>query len=350
MKRTEIERRNALANNTETANKKYFNLQMPVDLPVGTTFTITITEDGQIACVPNGNKENCSLMPVTTATGYEAVIDEIQKGGYVNNNHLYRRFVMAQTFRMMNYKGYGWREDGYNAALRNFSYEYQFKTVLDELNVLKHMEADCDSELKMREIFYGTSGVCSELMRDYIYKVGKEIENEKVRHCKGRGYKRLRGYGDVYLTDLSTKVFNPLNKEFDVMKALEKETTCDKYKRMYECMERFVRAKRMRFANRCSLCNMWKETFKGVGGYYTLQNMIRFHGVDLHMEEREYHGWRYDVTEHVFSGKEAENMLDDFAKKVCAAREPWKLFCVLEHTLEETEYDFYEDMKEQYSK
>ena len=86
-------------NNAGVNTSKYFT----VDLDNGTTIHLIIDENGNPKVVDN--KEN------------DPILEEIITDGYVRNTKLYRRFVMAQMFQMLNYVSYDGHYRGYTDCL-----------------------------------------------------------------------------------------------------------------------------------------------------------------------------------------------------------------------------------------
>ena len=94
--------------NAGVNTNKYFTFELPEGLEPGAEIAIAII-DGKPQVV-NKAKEN----PV-----YNNIIED----GYVRNTKLHRRWVMAQMFRMLNYKSYDGRKTGYNEALKRYGFK-----------------------------------------------------------------------------------------------------------------------------------------------------------------------------------------------------------------------------------
>ena len=71
----------------------------------------------------------------------DVILENIIADGYVKNTKLFRRFVMAQMFQMLNYVSYDGRNRGYNDYLRTrYGYDYTLKMMLEEVRVLSKQE------------------------------------------------------------------------------------------------------------------------------------------------------------------------------------------------------------------
>ena len=109
MKKSRENRMEALkAANIETG--KYFSVTLPEGLKPGSTINVTISEDGSPVIVSPEKKRNSEE---------ESFLSQIYEDGYVRNTRLHRRWVMAQMFRMLNYKSYYTGKSGYDAYLND---------------------------------------------------------------------------------------------------------------------------------------------------------------------------------------------------------------------------------------
>ena len=123
---------------------KFFNIEVTENIPAGSTIQIAITQ-------PAGkNADNSAMITDQYATEeaekyVKAIADSevakrIWEDGYVYNTKIHRRWITAQTFRMLNWSsncGAGW-----DACLKAaFPYDYQFKMMANELNVLAHLQS-----------------------------------------------------------------------------------------------------------------------------------------------------------------------------------------------------------------
>ena len=117
MKNSRENRMEALkAANIETG--KYFSVTLPEGLKPGSTINVTISEDGT-PVVLNPSEKKTELTPEE-----QAFVNQVYNDGYVRNTRLHRRWIMAQMFRMLNYKSPVTDKSGYDAYL-NERYGYQ---------------------------------------------------------------------------------------------------------------------------------------------------------------------------------------------------------------------------------
>lgn len=217
--------------------------------------TIARLVDGQLSIVPDDD-------PI-----FALIID----GGTVYNPQLARRWVMAQTFHMMVYRGcYG--HEGFVAALQAKGYKYQWKMVLHELHVQTKLAADDAENFAARNRWFDAATVYA-MCSDYLKLLRKYVEGLRERHCKGVPYVKV-GRTNVFTSDLNSKLYSPLD---NLARQIRYAKTADE---LYLATRRFV-----------WLINKWwmpkygtpmsaafKDAYKGVGAYYTMKNLILYHG------------------------------------------------------------------------
>lgn len=237
--------------------------------------------DDQIIKIENGAAVPVDMDDATI----DAVGKQIVEGGYVSNWKLFRRWVMSQMFHMLR----DMDKNGltFNAVLQRKGYEYQWRMLENELYAQMKMEAHGDHEnADARKRWFG-GFVASEMAYDYIDKLRKYVddnliwkvkkdadENKKkktFKHtCKGNPYVRLQNK-DIFVSDLEKKVFVPL---CDLARKM-----CDSktYKEVYDAVHEFNK-NRKRLAWDTKQSDEFINAYKGSGAYYTMRNLIMFHG------------------------------------------------------------------------
>lgn len=311
-------------NNLQAAGidtSKYFNLAIPVDVEPGTTLQVTIGKDGKPTLLMNQKVE-----AVQDNIGSDPVYRQIITDGYVRNTKLHRRFVMAQMFRMLNWESLR-GEKGYDAYLRtHYSYMYQFSMMEEELRVLSKLETRDEEAFKERSSFF-TKDVVECTYRDYLYRLEQHIDKLNVHYCKGIPYKRI-GNENIFCCDLDKKVYMP------VKGLIWRIQGAANYKDMYEIVKRF-KYQMIKLPFETPKASEWKDAFKGAGAYYTLKNMIMFHGVEIGIgiEQKYYKFYR----EHTFLT--TEDSLS-FIKNRLGKYKGYQYFALLKQTIEDNDFDF----------
>lgn len=257
-KMTKKEERMEALNNAGVNTNNFFNLNMSI--PVGANVVVTI--DG---------------VPYTINSCNDAIIKQIMDEGYVYNAKTSGRWVCAQTFKMLNGKSYNWKtrqyEYGFDAYLRNnYPFMYEFQMMADELHRLSKMENN-DPEFELLKNFFSKT-VIVETCKHYIRQLKKFIKNQPRRKCKGVPYVKLNKYGDVFVKDLDAKVYNKLDK------ALTDICNAHNYKELEFTLRKFIEIM-PKLPAETPKCSEWKDAFKGKGGFMTLMNLCKHHGVTL---------------------------------------------------------------------
>lgn len=284
---------NARENRMETLKaqgidtSKFFSVNM--DLPMGAMIQVTMP-DGKVQTFGgNGVVDSIGGFNGTVQTallGNDPIAQSIVDNGYVNNSKLFRRFVTAQTFRMLGeievgtkYNGEKTYKSDFDKNLKYKGYMWQFKMTLEELRVLSIIEKKDPAAFEERSQFF-TKDVVVALCNQYLRQLKKYIKNarqKRVRKCKGEEYVRLSKFGDVFTKDLISKVYNV------ILGHTAKVVESRNYYEMYDAFNSFCSVIG-KLPWTTPLCPEWKDAYKGAGAAYTLQNMVRFHNVSLGYE------------------------------------------------------------------
>jgi hypothetical protein len=303
MKKSYNDRMETLKNfNVDTS--KYFNVMISKEAPKGTTFTITIGDDGE----PKVNMEMV-----------QQILNNIEDEGYVKSNKLFRRWVMAQTFRMLNHPR-GWK-----AALDEKPYFYQWTMLENELHAMSKLEVEDKVTFEQRKCFF-TKEVILDMLKDY-----------KVR--AGEYYKKNWGY---YNHSYATTVYNNAIGIADI--TIQGISNSSSYGQYYHIIKEFNRESikgrpDIRLPKETEKCKVWIEAFKGAGAYYTLENLMKYHLGSQFMVPA-YN--RPCVVDRI------RGLVDLEAKKLEYKNEWWKLFGYMKEIIRLNGFDFNKAMKERY--
>ena len=229
--------------------------------------------------------ENGAAVPVDMD---DATIDDVGKqiveGGYVSNWKLFRRWVMSQMFHMLRDMDKNGRT--FNDVLQHKGYEYQWRMLENELYAQMKMAAHGDHEnAGARNRWFG-GFVAADMAYDYIKKLRKYVDNNLIykvkkdshgnvkktyKHtCKGNPYVRLQN-DDIFVADLEKKVYAPLGN------LARKMYDSNTYKEVYDAVHEFNK-KRKHLAWDTKQADAFITAYKGSGSYYTMRNLIMFHG------------------------------------------------------------------------
>ena len=277
---------------------KFFNLSM--NIPFGAEVKILVNNEEMVIPAQNptvegfvlgGRKvEMCNGDLVDSLTGevvmmgahHDSIAQNIINDGYVKNSKLFRRWITAHTFKMLNYTA--WRNPnrtGWEACMKDcYSYAYQFEQMADELHTLAKLQREDPEYFEERTKFFN-GDVAVALLEDYLYRLKKYVKKqmrENPKAYRGQAYVKLAKYGNVLVKDLDVKVYAPIQNGINDLKCVVKSGSG------YTLIERTFRDFMSKLYNKLPYetpkCAVWKDAFKGAGAYYTLQNLIRFHGIN----------------------------------------------------------------------
>lgn len=281
-------------------------------------FTIALDNGTKISLIidENGN-------PVKVD---DTITNQIIEDGYVRNTKLHRRFVMAQMFHMLNYKSYDGRREGYNEALKMRGLKYSFDMMLEEIRVLGKLEAR-DTETFVERSHFFTEDVVARTMADYIEELKKYVDNLPNKKCKGVPYKRIKG-NDVFVADLQKKVYAPFERDVNRLKY------ASNYNEIYIIVKSFM-SKMIHLPYDTPKSKAWIDAYKGEGAFYTLKNLVMFHGCGI------------KVNNSTVYGASAMRVLNDRLNEYSG--EGWRMFALMKKVINDNNFDFHKRMSEIYN-
>lgn len=300
-KNERLEKLNAKGVNTS----KYFT----VDLEDGTKIHLIIDA--------NGN-------PVKVE---DTIANSIIEDGYVRNTKLHRRWVMAQMFHMLNYKSYDGRKKGYNEALKRFGIKYEFDMMLEEIRVLGKLEVK-DKETFLERSHFFNKNVVAQTMTDYVAELKQYIDTLPSKNCKGVPYKRVKGK-NIFVADLQKKIYSPLEIEISRLKYVSN------YNEMYRLVRSFM-TQMVILPYDTPKSKAWIDAYKGEGAFYTLKNLVMFHGCGI------------KVDGHTVYGAAAMSVLNKRLKEYQG--EGWRMFALMQKVIADNSFDFKAKMAQIYNK
>lgn len=248
----------------------------------------------------------------------------IASQGDVPNRRLFRRWVMAQMFRMMASTDYRSGEPvGVTEMIHHLGYEYQWKMLLKELHAQMKMEGRDMENFTDRNRWFNVK-VVAQMAEDHIKQLKKRVDSQKTRKCKGVPYKRV-GSRNIFVEDLEAKVYRPLQAlVYGIREAKDAA-------RLYAAANRFD-GQRFKMPYGTPQCKEWVNAYKGAGAFFTMQNLIRFHGCTAVNDQ----GKRLDKYQSLaFLTAKAEAYKDG---------EGWRLLAVLKKMLDDNNIDIRKKM------
>jgi len=162
----------------------------------------------------------------------DPIIKEISKGGFIRNPELFRRFITAQTFRLLK-DPKGWT----HAVRGRYNTTYVFKQTKRELELLIKLER---KGLKGKDVRF------EFFTLDDLKKIFMELDSY-----------------NCYWTSTYSNVRGRINN-------------AESYKQLLGVINSTKWC-----VHGTNIPQRWLNCFKGAGAYYTLQNIIRTHGMIL---------------------------------------------------------------------
>ena len=307
---------------------KFFNLSLN-NIPHGTPVQINIggiMYDLTPSVVESNNEK---------WDHFDEVVKDILDNGFVFNRRTDGRFVVAQTFKMLNEGSYNrktWKlEYGWDNYLRNnFGYMYQFEMMRDELKRLARMEKDNDPEFARLSRFF-TKEVVVDTCEHYMKQLKKHVNNliydanGKMRKLKKHGRKpyirfnEIKGQdyrGNVHVEDIDRIVYAPLNESLMDLKG------CTRYDNLYFWLCDFMKhMPELEYST--PKCGVWHDAFKAKGAYMSLLNIVKFSGVKVH---------GMNVYESI-------DYIESLTEELKVKGELWKLHTLLKEVIKENDFD-----------
>lgn len=164
----------------------------------------------------------------------DEVLVEIGKGGFIRNPELFRRWICAQTFALLK-DPHGWTY----AVRKRYDTKYVYNQSKRELKLLCHLKEKCPNDIRFQFFTLEDLKTIFEELMDFN------------KWCQYRSDDYKRNIKHRIITSLTFK---------ELLGVIESTT----WKFNWNCTFK---------------PKAWLNCFKGAGAYYTLQNIIRTHGL-----------------------------------------------------------------------
>ena len=284
---------------------KYFT----VDLDNGTKIHLIIDENGNPVRV-DGNES-------------DPILEEIIADGYVRNTRLHRRFVMAQMFAALNYVSYDGRYSGYNDYIkRRYAYDYSIKMMTEEVRVLSKLEERDIETFEERVHFFDRRTIIA-VLEDYVVELKKYVDKLPTKNCKGVPYKRVKGT-NIFVADLQKKIYSPVEM------CARRVGHAKNYKEIYRILCEFNK-NMVKLPYDTPKSKAWFDAYKGEGAYYTLKNLVMYHGCKI------YNDYNYPMYGEGSLPVAYMNVLK--SKLVEYKGEGWRMFALMKKVIKDNGID-----------
>lgn len=278
---------------------KYFS----INLPTGGSQLMKMTEQG---------------VPVAV-TGDDPIMVAIRTQGTVPNRSLFRRWVMSQVFHGLQAR------DGFSQWMKWHGYKYQWEMLVEELRVQAKLYGKDMENFEARNRWFNRE-LAVTMAKDYVKQLRKDAHNRPTHRCKGVPYIRFSNE-NYFVSDIEKKLVTPVQS---LIFAIE---TAKTPQQIYNAVRHFW-TKTPSGSEHYDQCAAWKDAYKGMGAYATMQNLLRFHGCTFPKDNDFYYAR--------LSGLQ---MLEN-AAKAYANGEGWRLFGLMKQMLEMNGIDIAAKMQE----
>lgn len=277
---------------------------------VNGTETIARLEEGNLTIVPDTD-------PI-----FKAIMDK----GTVPNKHLFRRWVMSQVFHMMTELNWSTKKPiGFHQAIVQKGFRYAWKMVVEEVRVQPILATKDPENFAQRNMWFNKE-VVTEMCLDYLDALEHHMDGLTRKRCKGVSYVRLSGK-NIFVSDLQKKVFKPLVKLMSEIRGAD--SPCE----LYYATKAFQELAFNTWTWQCPVSKRFVDAYKGAGSYFTMRNLILFHGCSFREKGR------------FTSQKKSIQILEEKA----AGHAYWGGYCmfgILKQLLEENHIDIQAKMAE----
>lgn len=252
-----------------------------------------------VARLVNGN--------LTIVPDDDPIFAAILNSGTVPNPQLFRRWVMAQVFHML-------ATGNFTKALQRKGYSYQWKMLMEELNAQAKMWKRGDTEnFSQRNRYFNKKSV-GKMAEEYIGRLKEHLDTIPRKLCKRVPYIRLKGQ-DIFVDDINKKVLQPFYS------AVYRINSAKDPVQLYERTVAFFKlAKKTWMVYETPMAAQFKDSYKGAGAYFTMRNMILFHGAKFRNDKGRF-----------MSQKQSLAYLEEKAEEY--KLEGWRLFGVMKQLI-----------------
>lgn len=219
------------------------------------------------------------------ACGGGSLSSRIRKGGHVRNYRPYRRWIMAQVFHMLDDmdKPRSYRSSDFTGLVRQRGMKYMWKVIRNEFHDITAICRHGDIAEYCRRRRWFNEKLVVDVAFSFLSQLRKQIDALDTHTCRGRPYKAITGFGNVFSDELEAKVFSPICgmisgiQRIVVANCSDMSSVNNIVRRLCDFCEQFHESTKVTLSMPESFIN----AYKGNGGYFTVRNMIMFHGCHL---------------------------------------------------------------------
>lgn len=232
----------------------------------------------------------------------DVVVKSIIGGGTLLSSHLFKQHVLARMLKMLtpyDYRGYRMNGDYYDLSeytknLRLMGYDYQWRMLCDEFYRQAKMIAHGDIKSFTEDSQWYNKELAITMIEDYIIQLNKLVSTLRVKRHRGRAYVQLKQGKKVPFEGKESRVgyiyVDELDKLYNTYKLIRNALVLadDMRTTTNLVIDFYNRMVPLRFAPshhkpntpyfEAKQCAAWVDAYKGYGAYFSMQNLILFHG------------------------------------------------------------------------
>lgn len=259
----------------------------------------------------------------------DSVVQEIYENGYIKNEKLHRRWITAQTLRLLGWYYGVTKEKSWNGSLytkdewtnnvnSKYNWTYIFKMLANEYNSLAHLKG-----ISFREEIFSPNRLHT-ILDEYIKCLREYFDSLRTKNCKGVPYKTIGGR-NVFISDFEKKVVTPMKLFF--ANDIQRSAISKDYKALYYGLTVFLSKYFIKLPNSTPLSKTWVDMFKKAGAYYTMENLIKYSGLKLVNYK----------TDELLNRDDSLKYLEE-----CKSQQGYQLLALLKRSLEVNDFKFSE--------
>jgi hypothetical protein len=283
----------------------------------------------------------------------DVVVRSILGGGTLLSSHLFKQHVLARMLKMLTpyeYRGYRMNGDYYDLSaytknLHLMGYDYQWRMLCDEFYRQAKMIAHGDIKSFTEDSQWYNKELAMTMIEDYIIQLKKLVSTLKVKKHRGRAYVQLKQGKKVPFEGKESRVgyiyVDELDKLYDTYKSIRDAIMVTDDIRTFAnlVLDFYTRMVPLHFAPshhkpntpyfKAKQCAAWVDAYKGYGAYFSMQNLILFHGCTFEGKTKD-ESIHY-LNECVANGAEGywmlgalRNMLKTNNFDIAGKREEWR--------------------------
>lgn len=265
----------------------------------------------------------------------DGVISKIMENGWIENRKLFRRWITAQTLRLIGWNG----KESYNEYTtsdwtynfnKKFNGLYQFTYIVKEFETLAKIEKKDPAAFEIRKQFFTKDTLKGMWTEYYNVTFRKWVLSRKVLCSKKKPHIYLNGSSKLYLKDLDD-IIERLCKNLDAIDNMTSYDELIEFNRELRRSEYF----KINAVKHTKCSRAFTDAYKGSGAYYTMDNLVKFSGLKL-----------VDMDDNILERDESLKYLEEMRETVKANPiTNYQLLGLLQNSIKATNFKFTEVLK-----